>query len=65
MTKSAEQSELTFEDSSGCDVPQLQEINQRLDIKNIRESFVFPKYFEIETVNACNARCVMLSLIHI
>ena len=62
MTKSAEQSELTFEDSSGCDVPQLQEINQRLDIKNIRESFVFPKYFEIETVNACNARCVMCTI---
>jgi len=62
MTKSAEQSGITYEDSSGCDVPQLQEINQRLDIKNIRESFVFPKYFEIETVNACNARCVMCTI---
>jgi radical SAM protein with 4Fe4S-binding SPASM domain len=62
MTKSTEQTELTLEKSNGVDFPELQDITQRLDIESIRESFTFPKYFEIETVNACNARCVMCTI---
>ena len=37
-------------------------ISYRLGIKNIEEINYFPKYFEIETVNACNARCVMCTI---
>ena len=59
MTKSTEQTELTLEKSNGVDFPELQDIARRLDIESIRESFFFPKYFAIETVNSCNARCVM------
>jgi len=42
--------------------PSLQELADRLNLTHIRESFCFPKYFEIETVNACNARCVMCTI---
>ena len=40
----------------------LDELAGRLDLADIRESLYFPKYFEIETVNACNARCVMCTI---
>ena len=62
MTKSAEQAELTFENGGGENSPQLKDIARRLDIESIRESFFFPKYFAIETVNSCNARCVMCTI---
>ena len=62
MTKLTEPAELTFGNGNGGDALQLQEINQRLKIDSIHQSFVFPKYFEIETVNACNARCVMCTI---
>jgi radical SAM protein with 4Fe4S-binding SPASM domain len=39
-----------------------QEFSDRLNLTHIKESFYFPKYFEIETVNACNARCVMCTI---
>ena len=38
------------------------EFLQRLDVKDISQTYIFPKYFEIETVNACNARCIMCSI---
>lgn len=40
----------------------LADIESRLNLKNVDESFYFPKYFEIETVNACNARCIMCTV---
>ena len=40
----------------------LEELASRLDLADIKESYYFPKYFEIETVNACNARCVMCTI---
>ena len=35
---------------------------ERIFLKDLEESRYFPKYFEIETVNACNARCSMCSV---
>lgn len=35
---------------------------QRLNVKTLDEAYSFPKYFEIETVNACNARCIMCTI---
>lgn len=32
------------------------------DMDSYRELFKFPRYFEIETVNACNARCPMCTI---
>ncbi len=37
-------------------------LNKRLNIDNLEEALLFPKYFEIETVNACNARCIMCTI---
>jgi len=37
-------------------------LSKKLSIIDINESVKFPKYFEIETVNACNARCVMCTI---
>lgn len=37
-------------------------ITDRLNIENVNDSVKFPKYFEIETVNACNARCIMCTI---
>jgi MoaA/NifB/PqqE/SkfB family radical SAM enzyme len=34
----------------------------RLGLKSIDEALVFPKYFEIETVRGCNARCAMCTV---
>ncbi len=31
---------------------------KRMFISNLEECERFPKYFEVETVNACNARCI-------
>jgi len=32
---------------------------RRLDIQDLQSALIFPKYFEIETIRACNARCEM------
>jgi sulfatase maturation enzyme AslB (radical SAM superfamily) len=37
-------------------------IAKRIFLKNLDEANYFPKYFEIETVNACNARCTMCTI---
>lgn len=37
-------------------------ILKRINVNTLEESFIFPKYFEIETVNACNARCIMCTI---
>ncbi|MDY2585307.1 hypothetical protein [Helicobacter sp.] len=39
-----------------------EDIAKRLGIKTFESCFLFPKYFEIETINACNARCVMCTI---
>ena len=38
---------------------ELRSLAKRLDLKDLSETFYFPKYFEIETIRACNARCKM------
>ena len=38
---------------------ELDKIAKRMGLENISESYPFPKYFEIETVRGCNARCRM------
>ncbi len=35
---------------------------KKLKLKNIKDCEKFPKYFEIETINACNARCIMCTI---
>lgn len=40
----------------------LDSIKKRLDLENLSESLYFPKYFEIETIRACNARCSMCTI---
>lgn len=37
-------------------------IAKRIFLKTLDEASYFPKYFDIETVNACNARCVMCTI---
>ena len=37
-------------------------ICRRLDLENLADSSYFPKYFEIETVRACNAKCSMCTV---
>ena len=54
--------ELTAKEPENFDTIFLEELANRLDLSDIRESFYFPKYFEIETVNACNARCLMCTI---
>ncbi len=39
-----------------------QELAKRIDLKNLSDCLRFPKFFEIETVNACNARCIMCTI---
>jgi len=39
-----------------------QNLAERIQLKDINESLKFPKFFEIETVNACNARCIMCTI---
>ena len=34
----------------------------KVGLKNIEECNKFPRYFEIETINACNARCIMCTI---
>lgn len=43
-------------------VPWLKQLADRLSISSITEMARFPKYFEIETTNKCNARCPMCSI---
>ena len=47
---------------SGLESPLLRDMAKRLNVNEVRELYYFPKYFEIETVNACNARCVMCTI---
>jgi radical SAM protein with 4Fe4S-binding SPASM domain len=54
--------ELIAKEQGEFGTPSLQSLVDRLELNDIRESFYFPKYFEIETVNACNARCVMCTI---
>jgi len=37
---------------------------QRIFLNNLDECILFPKYFEIETVHACNAKCIMCTIEH-
>lgn len=39
------------------------EISNKFNFANFDDYKVFPKYFEIETVNACNARCKMCTVL--
>ena len=39
-----------------------QKLANCLNLNNLEESLHYPLYFEIETVNACNAECVMCSV---
>lgn len=39
-----------------------EDIAKRLGIEEFESCLKFPKYFEIETINACNARCVMCTI---
>lgn len=39
-----------------------QQLTKRLNVTTLDEALIFPKYFEIETVNACNARCIMCTI---
>jgi radical SAM protein with 4Fe4S-binding SPASM domain len=38
------------------------ELANRIGLEDINEAMRFPKFFEIETVNACNARCIMCTI---
>ncbi|AJB46118.1 molybdenum cofactor biosynthesis protein MoaB [Campylobacter fetus subsp. testudinum] len=38
------------------------EIKERFDFNKFEDYIKFPKYFEFETVNACNARCKMCTV---
>lgn len=39
-----------------------QRLAHALGVNCLEETFCFPKYFEIETVNICNARCAMCTI---
>ncbi|MDE5603118.1 MAG: radical SAM protein [Helicobacter sp.] len=39
-----------------------EDIQKRLGIKDYELIHTFPKFFEIETINACNAKCVMCTV---
>lgn len=39
-----------------------EKLSKRLYLNSLDECLSFPKYFEIETVNICNARCVMCAI---
>ena len=38
---------------------ELDKIAKRIGLEGLSESYTFPKYFEIETIRACNAKCEM------
>lgn len=38
------------------------ELARRIFLDSLDECLYFPKYFEIETINACNARCIMCTI---
>lgn len=40
----------------------LDKIKKDLNVSSLDEMEYFPKYFQIKTVNACNARCVMCAI---
>ncbi len=40
----------------------IDQIVKKLEVGSIESINYFPKYFEIETVNACNARCIMCTV---
>lgn len=39
-----------------------QQLAERIFLNRLEECVRFPKYFEVETVNACNARCTMCTI---
>lgn len=39
-----------------------QKIAKQLKLSRLEEALHFPRFFEIETVNACNARCIMCTV---
>ncbi len=41
---------------------ELEFITKKLGVGDINDAFYFPKYFEIETIRACNARCSMCTV---
>ncbi len=44
------------------DTPDMKVLANRLSIRKITDMARFPKYFEIETTNKCNARCPMCAI---
>jgi radical SAM protein with 4Fe4S-binding SPASM domain len=54
--------ESVFESSAGLENLENQSLSEKLNVGTLKESLRFPKYFEVETVNACNARCVMCTI---
>jgi sulfatase maturation enzyme AslB (radical SAM superfamily) len=35
---------------------------KRIGMSRLEQSLYFPKYFEVETINACNAKCIMCTV---
>lgn len=35
----------------------MKQLAQRLNLENIEEALYFPRYYQVETVRVCNARC--------
>ena len=40
----------------------LKSLADRLSLKNLSQALYFPKYFEVETIRACNANCTMCTV---
>ena len=40
----------------------LKSLAERLNLEDLSQTFYFPKYFELETIRACNARCTMCTI---
>ena len=47
---------------SAPDLREIEPLARRLGVDTLDEIVRFPKYFEVETVNACNARCTMCTI---
>jgi len=41
---------------------ELKNLAKRLNLKDLSEALYFPKYFEVETIRACNAKCKMCTI---
>ena len=35
---------------------------KELEVDNLTQALFFPKFFEVETINACNAKCIMCTI---